>query len=169
MGRRLEVCEFAAGLSTASKVARYGEKKSFYIPHTYSSALMYLVPRYVYVGKYTRAASPKKQRTEGLLMKLLQKNKRCTWSQDTYMSILMYQGYIPPPKKNRRPIKNNLNTELKEMGVFSAVAGNQLPNQLQKRGLPALFHLRCRSQSHQRSARERTRLTTVTSISCRSF
>ena len=92
-------------------------------------------------------------------MKLLQKNKRCTWSQDTYMSILMYQGYIPPPKKNRRPIdefaqknkikNNNLNTaELKEMGVFSAVAGNQLPNQLQKRGLLALFHLRCPSQSH---------------------
>ena len=46
----------------------------------------------------------------------------------------MYQGYIPP-KKNRRPIdeiapknkikSNNLNTELTEMGVFSAVAGNQ--------------------------------------------
>ena len=53
-------------------------------------------------------------------------------------------------------IKNNLNTELKEMGVFSAVAGNQLPNQLQKRVLPALFHLRCPSQSHQRSARGRT-------------
>ena len=52
----------------------------------------------------TRAASPKKQRTEGLLMKLLQKNKRCTWSQDTYMSVPMYQGYIPPPKNNRRPI-----------------------------------------------------------------
>ena len=50
-------------------------------------------------------------------------------------------------KKNK--IKNNLNTELKEMGVFSAVAGNQLPNQLQKRGLPALFHLRCPSQSQQ--------------------
>ena len=30
-----------------------------------------------------------------------------------------------------------------EMVVFSAVAGNQLPNQLQKRVLPALFHLRC--------------------------
>ena len=141
MGRRLEVCEFAAGLSTASKVARYGEKKSFYIPHTYSSALIYLVPRYVYVGKCTRAASPKKQRTEGLLMKLLKKNK----------------------------IKNNLNTELKEMGVFSAVAGNQLRNQLQIRVQPALFHLRCPSQSHQRSARGRTRLTTVTSISRRSF
>ena len=27
---------------------------------------------------------------------------------------------------------NNLNTELTEMGVFSAVTGNQLPNQLQK-------------------------------------
>ena len=68
-------------------------------------------------------------------------------------------------KKNK--IKNNnLNTELKEMGVFIAVAGNQLPNQLQKRVLPALFHLRCPSQSHQRSARGRTRLTTVTSISC---
>ena len=38
------------------------------------------------------------------------------------------------------------------MGVFSAVAGNQLPNQLQKTVLPALFHLRCPSQSHQRSA-----------------
>ena len=35
---------------------------------------------------------------------------------------------------------NNLNTELTEMGVFSAVAGNQLPNPLQKRVLPALFH-----------------------------
>ena len=139
---------------------------------------MYLVPRYVYVGKCTRAASPKKQRTEGLLMKLLQKNKRCTWSQDTYMSVLMYQGYISPQKRTegllmkllkKNKIKNNLNTELKEMGVFSAVAGNQFPNQLQKRGLPALFHLRCPSQSHQRSARGRTRLTTVTSISCRSF
>ena len=39
------------------------------------------------------------------------------------------------------------------------------PNQLQKIVLPALFHLRCPSQSHQRSARGRTRLTTVTSIS----
>ena len=70
-------------------------------------------------------------------------------------------------QKNK--IKNNQNTELTEMGVFSAVAGNQLPNLLQKRVLPALFHLRCPSQSHQRSARGRTRLTTVTSISCRSF
>ena len=71
----------------------------------------------------------------------------------------MYQGYIPPPKKNRRPIdeiapkkqnkNNNQNTELTEMGVFSAVTGNQLPNQLPKRALPALFHLRCPSQSHQ--------------------
>ena len=41
--------------------------------------------------------------------------------------------------------------------------------QLQKRVLPALFHLRCPSQSHQRSARGRTRLTTVISISCRSL
>ena len=91
----------------------------------------------------TRAASPKKQRTEGLLMKLLQKNKRCTctWSQDTYMSVLMCQGYIPPKKMTegllmkllkKNKIKINLNTELKEMGVFSAVAGHQLPNQLQK-------------------------------------
>ena len=70
-------------------------------------------------------------------------------------------------KKNK--IKNNLNTELTEMGVFSAVAGNQLSNQLQKRVLPALFHLRCPSQSYQRSARGRTHLTAVTSISCRSF
>ena len=89
----------------------------------------------------TRATSQKKKRTEGLLMTLLQKNK----------------------------IKNNLNTELTEMVVFSAVAGNQLPNQLQKRVLPALFHQRYPSQSHQRSARGRTRLTTVTSISGRSF
>ena len=72
----------------------------------------------------TRATSPPQKITEGLLMKLLQKNK----------------------------IKNNdLNTEFTEMGVFSAVAGNQLPNQMQKRVLPALFHLRCPSQSHQRS------------------
>ena len=63
----------------------------------------------------------------------------------------MYQGYIPPPKRTdgllmkllqKNKIEdNNLNTELTEMGVFSAVAGNQLPNQLQKRVLPALFHL----------------------------
>ena len=98
------------------------------------------IPRYVYVGTYVPGLHPKK-RTEGLVMKLLQKNK----------------------------IKNNLNTELTEMAVLSAVAGNQLPNQLQKIILPALFHLRCPSQSHQRSARGRTRLTTVTSISCRSF
>ena len=141
---------------------------------------MYLVPK-IRICRYlcTRATSPKKQRAEGLLMKFLQKNKRCTWSQDTYMYVLMYKGYIPPQKKNKRPIdeiakkkqnkNNNLNTELKEMGVFSAVAGNQLPNQLQKRVLPALFHLRCPSQSHQCSARGRTRLTTVTFISCRSF
>ena len=59
----------------------------------------------------------------------------------------MYQGYIPPKKRTegllmkllqKNKIKNNLNTELTEMGVFSAVAGNQLPNQLQKRVLPAL-------------------------------
>ena len=31
------------------------------------------------------------------------------------------------------------------------------------------YHLRCPSQSHQRSARVRTRLTTVTCISCRSL
>ena len=96
-----------------------------------------------------------------------------------YVYVDTYQGYIPPPKKNRRPIDeiapkkqnkiNNLNTEFTEMGVCSAVAGNQLPNQLRKRVLPSLFHLRCPSQSHQRSARGRTRLTTVTSISCRSF
>ena len=43
------------------------------------------------------------------------------------------------------------------------------PFQLQKRVLPALFHLRCPSQSHERFARGRTRLTTVTSISCRSL
>ena len=37
-------------------------------------------------------------------MKLLKKNKRCTWSQDTYMSVLMYEGCIPQKTKNRRPI-----------------------------------------------------------------
>ena len=73
---------------------------------------MYLVPRYVYVGTYVPGLHPPPKKTEGLLMKLLQKNK----------------------------VKNNLNTELTEMGVFSAVAGNQLPNQLQKGVLPALFH-----------------------------
>ena len=58
---------------------------------------MYLVPRYVYVGTYVPGLHPPpKKITEGLLMKLLKKNKI----------------------KN-----NNLNTELKEMGVFSAVAG----------------------------------------------
>ena len=99
---------------------------------------MYLVPRYVYAGTYVPGLHPPpKKRTEGLLMKLLQKNK----------------------------IKNNdLNTELTEMGIFSAVAGNQLPNKLQKRVLPALFHLQCPSQSHQRSACGRTRLTTVSYI-----
>ena len=68
---------------------------------------MFLVPRYVYVGTYVPELvyiTPQR-RTEGLLMELLQKNN----------------------------IKNNLNIELTEMGVFSAVAGNQLPNQLQKR------------------------------------
>ena len=67
---------------------------------------MYLVPRYVYVGTYVPGLVhiPPQKRTEGLLMQLLQKNKT----------------------------KNNLNTELTEMGVFSAVAGNHLPNQLQK-------------------------------------
>ena len=42
-------------------------------------------------------------------------------------------------------------------------AADARPNQLQKRVLPALFHLRCPSRSHQRSARGRTRLTTVIS------
>ena len=106
--------------------------------------MYYLVPIYVYVGTYVPGLHPpaKKEQKAYVLMKLLKKNKI---------------------------ENNNLNTELKEMGVFSAVAGNLLPNQLQKRGLPALFHLRCPSQSHQRSARGRTRLTTVTSVSCRSF
>ena len=48
-------------------------------------------------------------------------------------------------------------------------AADARPYQWQKRVLPALFHLRCPSQSRQRSARGRTRLTTVTSISCRSL
>ena len=56
------------------------------------------------------------------------------------MYVLMYQGYIPPQKRTEGLLmklllknkiqNNNLNTELTEMGVFSAVAGNQLPNQL---------------------------------------
>ena len=52
--------------------------------------------------------------------------------------MYLVPGLHPPNKKNRRPIdeippkmkllqknkiKNNLNTELTEMGVFSAVAG----------------------------------------------
>ena len=44
-------------------------------------------------------------------------------------------------------------------------AADARPDQLQKRVLSALFHLRCPSQSHERSARGHTRLTTVTSIS----
>ena len=72
-------------------------------------------------------------------------------------------------KKNKIKKNTELKEMGKEMGVFNTVAGNQLPNQLQKRVLPALFHLRFPSQSHQRSARGRTRLTTVTFISCRSF
>ena len=46
----------------------------------------------------------------------------------------MYQGYIPPQKRTegllkkllqKNKIKNNkINTELTEMGVFSAVAGD---------------------------------------------
>ena len=38
-------------------------------------------------------------------------------------------------------------------------AADARPYQCQKRVLPALFHLRCPSRSHQRSARGRTRLT----------
>ena len=52
---------------------------------------------------------------------------------------------------------------------FSGRCTTKSSNQLQKRVLPALFHLPCPSQSHERSARGRTRLTTVTSISCRSL
>ena len=48
-------------------------------------------------------------------------------------------------------------------------AADARPNQLQNIVLPALFHLRCPSQSHQRAAYGRTRLTTVISISCRSL
>ena len=65
----------------------------------------------------------------------------CTWYEPApKIRICRYlctrASLHPPPKKNRRPIdeiapkkqnKNNLNTELTEMGVFSAVAGNQLP------------------------------------------
>ena len=79
-----------------------------------------------------------------------------------------------------RPLEIAQGTRVRymDMGVFSAVAGNSLTsiqqqmhdqNNCNKRVLPALFHLRCPSQSHQRSARVRTRLTTVTSISCRSL
>ena len=141
----------------------------------------------------TRATSPPQKRTEGLLMKLLQKNRMGYVLCTTYVQLsldvpgpktricryLCTRATSPPQKRTeglltkllqKSKIKNNnLNTELTEMGVFSAVAGNRLPSQLQKRVLPALFHLRCPSQSHQRSARGRTRLTTVTSISCRSF
>ena len=47
-------------------------------------------------------------------MKLLQKNKKCTWSQNAYMSILMCQGYIPPLKKYRRPIDEIANKKQNE-------------------------------------------------------
>ena len=79
---------------------------------------MYLVTRYVHVGTYVPGLHPKKKKEQ----------KTYWWNCS---------------KKNK--IKNNLNTELTEMGVFSAVAGNQLLNQLQKRVLPALFHLQCPS------------------------
>ena len=57
-----------------------------------------------------------------------------------------------------------LNGQLR--GLRSTVSGGD--SERQKRVLEALFHLRCPSQSHQRSTRGRTRLTTVTSTSCRS-
>ena len=96
MGRGLEVCEFAAGLSTASKVARYGEKKNFYIPHTYSSALMYPVPRYVYVGKCTRASSPKKQRRP---IDEIAPKKQKMYLVPRYVYVGTYvPGLLPPPK-----------------------------------------------------------------------
>ena len=64
-------------------------------------------------------------------MKLLQKNKRCTWSQDTYMSVLMYQGYIPPPKKNRRPIDEI--AEKKQNKKLKPQYGGQGDGRLQRR------------------------------------
>ena len=70
-----------------------------------------------------------------------------------------HDTYVPPKKQLYRrgyPMKSH-----------SAADARQNP--LQKRVLQALFHLRCPLQSHQRSARGRTRVTTVTSISCRSL
>ena len=62
---------------------------------------MYLVPSKIRICRYlcTRAASPKKQRTEGLLMKLLQKNKRCTWSQIRICRYLCTRATSPPQKR----------------------------------------------------------------------
>ena len=70
-----------------------------------------------------------------------------------------HDNYVPPKKRLYRrgyPMKSH-----------SAADARQ--NRLQKRVLQALFHRRCPSQSHKRFARGRTRLTTVTSISCRSL
>ena len=136
---------------------------------------MYQVPRYVYVVFMYQGCIPKKTKNRRPIDEIAQKKQKM-YLVPRYVYVGTFVPGLHPPPKNRGPIdeiakkktktKNNLNTELKEMG---AVAGNQLPNQLQKRRLPALFHLRCPSQSHKRSARGRTRLTTVTSISCRSF
>ena len=77
--------------------------------------------------------------------------------QQTAVSLVgggTHDTYVPPKKQLYRrgyPMKSH-----------SAADARQ--NQLQKRVLQALFHRRCPSQSHERSARGRTRLTTVSYI-----
>ena len=98
MGRRLEVCEFAAPLYTAGEVARYGDNKSFYVPHKYNSALMYLVPRYVYVGICTRAASPKTENRRPIDEIAPKKPKVYLVPRYVYVGTYV-PGLHPPPQK----------------------------------------------------------------------
>ena len=91
-----------------------------------------------------------------------------------FSSDNMYPGSVPAELQGLSQTEEMLIARCYPIMRVIHLKGGQLgsdarPNQLQKKVLPALFHLRCPSQSHQRSARGRTRLTTVTSISCRSF
>ena len=86
----------------------------------------------------------------------------------------MYPGSVPAELQGLSQTEEMLIARSCPIMRVIHLKGGQLgsdarPNQLQKIVLPALFHLRCPSQSHQRPARGRTPLTTVTSISCRSF
>ena len=85
---------------------------------------------------------PKKTKNRRPIDEIAPKKQKMYLVPRYYMSVLMYQSYIPPPKKNRRPIdeitqkkqnKKQPKYRAQEMGVFSTVADNQLPNQLQQK------------------------------------